>query len=127
MTVCLSIQQPWAWAIFSQPPFRPPEVRAKDVENRTWSTEYRGHLLIHAGRTYDEAGRRWMLKELGIHAPQERDCRLGGIIGSVFLVLCVRNWRSPWYGGPWGLVLERPYPLPFHPCRGQLKLFEVPE
>ncbi len=126
VTLCLSIQQPWAWAIFSQPPLRPPAVRAKDCENRTWSTDYRGHLLIPAGRNYDEAGRRWIRKELGIHAPEEGDCRLGGIIGSVFLVACAREWRSPWYGGPWAFVFERPYPLPFFRCRGQLKFFEVP-
>lgn len=126
MTLCLSIQQPWAWAIFSQPPHRPPQVRAKDIENRKWATEYRGHLLIHASKSYDEAGRRWMRKEIGIYAPGESDCKLGGIIGSVFLTACVRNWRSPWYVGPFGFVLERPYPLPFCPCRGQLQLFEVP-
>ena len=36
---CLSILQPWAWAIIHG---------GKDVENRTWRTAYRGPLLIHA-------------------------------------------------------------------------------
>ena len=37
---CLTICQPWAWAIVAA---------GKDVENRTRPTRYRGPLLIHAG------------------------------------------------------------------------------
>ena len=33
----LSVRQPWAWLICS---------RIKDVENRTWKTNYRGRLSI---------------------------------------------------------------------------------
>ncbi len=40
----LTIRQPWAWAI---------TCGLKRVENRTWSTNYRGPLLIHAGKTVD--------------------------------------------------------------------------
>lgn len=32
----LSVQQPWAWAIFN----------GKPVENRTWPTGYRGQLGV---------------------------------------------------------------------------------
>jgi hypothetical protein len=42
----LTVQQPWAYAI---------TVGAKTVENRTWTTRYRGPLLIHAGKTVDVA------------------------------------------------------------------------
>ena len=35
----LSIQPPWAWAIF---------CAGKDIENRSWTTKHRGPLLIHA-------------------------------------------------------------------------------
>lgn len=42
----ISIQQPWAWAIFN----------GKPVENRKWSTAYRGPLLIHAGKKFDGPG-----------------------------------------------------------------------
>jgi hypothetical protein len=38
----LSIQQPWAWAIIHA---------GKRVENRTWSTRFRGPFFIHAGKT----------------------------------------------------------------------------
>lgn len=41
----LSIRQPWAQLIAEG---------VKDVENRTWHTQYRGLLLIHAGQRYDD-------------------------------------------------------------------------
>src|SRR6267378_3713180 len=41
----ISIRQPWASLIVSG---------VKDVENRTWSTRYRGPVLIHASRTADK-------------------------------------------------------------------------
>ena len=34
----LSIRQPWAWLIVNG---------YKDIENRTWSTRFRGKVLIH--------------------------------------------------------------------------------
>jgi hypothetical protein len=43
----LTIRQPWASLIIAG---------IKDVENRTWSTGYRGELVIHAGRSVDRAG-----------------------------------------------------------------------
>ena len=36
----LSIRQPWAELIVAG---------LKDIENRTWRTDYRGPVLIHAG------------------------------------------------------------------------------
>ncbi len=39
----ISVRQPWAYLILQ---------RGKNVENRTWSTDYRGPLLIHAGRQW---------------------------------------------------------------------------
>jgi hypothetical protein len=41
----LSIRQPWAWLIITG---------HKDVENRSWTTTYRGPLLIHAARRADD-------------------------------------------------------------------------
>ena len=37
----LSIRQPWAWLIVNG---------YKDIENRTWSTDFRGRVYVHAGR-----------------------------------------------------------------------------
>lgn len=43
----LTVKQPWAWAIAHG---------QKDVENRRWTTSYRGLLAIHAGAAWDEGG-----------------------------------------------------------------------
>jgi hypothetical protein len=39
----LSVRPPWAWAIAHAD---------KRIENWSWSTSYRGPLLIHASRTF---------------------------------------------------------------------------
>jgi hypothetical protein len=41
----LTVKQPWAHAIRNG---------EKDVENRSWSTEYRGPVAIHAGQSFDD-------------------------------------------------------------------------
>ena len=43
----LTIKQPWAWAIVAG---------HKDVENRSWSTPYRGWIVVHAGGGLDPSG-----------------------------------------------------------------------
>ncbi len=70
----LTIQQPWAWAIAEG---------IKCVENRTWSTSYRGELAIHAGKKWDEAGREF-LECLGYTVPD--DLPRGAIVAVVELV-----------------------------------------
>lgn len=114
----LSVRQPWAWLV----------VRGtKPVENRTWSTPHRGPLVIHASRTFDREGyahlrMRWPSLDL----PHRSSYRVGGIVGRVRLVDCVRSHDSPWFEGPWGWVLEDPEELPFRTFRGSLGLFDVP-
>jgi hypothetical protein len=75
----LTVRQPWASLIVDG---------IKDVENRSWSTDYRGRLWIHAGasRVDDEPDYR----ELAADAPR------GVVLGSVTLVDVVRDARSPW-------------------------------
>jgi hypothetical protein len=41
----LSIRQPWAHLIVAG---------IKQIENRTWTTRYRGPLLIHAGQLWHD-------------------------------------------------------------------------
>ena len=113
----LSVRPPWAWAIVHL---------GKDVENRTWMTRYRGPLLIHASRNWDQAGAA-RIKAIGGDFDEFQVYRSrGGVIGQVDLVDCVRNHRSPWAEpGLVHLVLANARPLPFFPCRGRLGLFEV--
>lgn len=108
----LSIRQPWAWLI---------AAGYKDIENRSWSTKYRGRFLIHAGRRYDGPRNEWDWPE--IEPPDEID--LGGIIGEAELVDCVTQSRSPWFCGPYGFVMRNARLLPFRECRGALGFFEA--
>jgi hypothetical protein len=41
----ISLRRPWPWLIFHA---------GKDPENRTWSTTYRGDLLIHASGGWED-------------------------------------------------------------------------
>ncbi len=129
----ISIRQPWAWAI----------IRGKPVENRTYPRHYRGPLLIHASKTFDHEGYRWLLLNYArITGRLNREIpkisrakqwgpidlsayRVGGIIGKVNMIDCVQSYESPWFFGPYGFVFKNPEPLPFYPCRGRLGLFEV--
>lgn len=132
---CITVKQPWAELIV---------CGIKDVENRTWSTNYHGPLLIHASKQYDVAGEHWLRE----NASRLRDARhpsmVGGlapnilgkvsaprgcIVGVVDLVICTRDRNSDWHEpGMVGWYLRNPEklerPVPF---RGALGLFDVPE
>ena len=113
---CLSVRQPWAWAIVHA---------GTDVENRTWATKYRGPLLIHAGLRMDDDDCLALSDRIGEAALPE-EVPLGGIVGVVDLVACVQDSRSRWaVTGAWHWVLANPKPLPFRALRGQRGLWEV--
>jgi len=84
----LSVKQPWAWAIF----------HGKPVENRTWYSNYRGPLWIHAGYIFDYEGYQWILDnqdKLGIRIPDRPDLfPLGAIVGRVNMIECVKKHDS---------------------------------
>jgi hypothetical protein len=113
----LSIRQPWASLIVAG---------HKDVENRTWSTRYRGPLLIHAPQSFasitaDEIERRFGIR---LHFDQ---LPRGGIVGAVELVDVVTQSTSPWFEGPLGFVLRDARALPFRTLPGRLAFFAVPD
>lgn len=115
--LALSIRQPWAWLIVNG---------YKDVENRTWSTTFRGPVLIHAGKTmrrrdYDECANEAFY--LGVEVPEFADLDRGGIVGQAEIIDCVTESDSLWFTGPHGLVLQNARPLPFQPCKGALGFF----
>lgn len=116
----LSIRQPWAWLIVNG---------HKDVENREWSTDYRGPLLIHASKTvrrgeYAEQARD-IEEAFGIRVPALDDLPLGGIVGIATLTDCADTSDSPWWTGDTAWSLRDARPLPFHPCPGALRLFHT--
>ena len=103
-TAALSIRQPWCHHILCD---------GKDVENRTWKTNYRGPVLIHASKTTDDQ------EFCRIHGAP-----LGGIVGIMDIVDCVTAMDSRWFFGPYGFVLRNPLPLEFVACRGKLGFFK---
>jgi hypothetical protein len=109
----LSIRQPFAWLIVSG---------HKDIENRVWSTNYRGRLLIHAGKRFFDAPIGEIEETFGV--PVDRDAlTLGAIIGSVELVDVVTRSRSRWFTGPFGFVLRNAKIITPIPLRGRERFF----
>lgn len=102
----ISVKQPWASLIF----------HGKDVENRTWKTNFRGTVLIHASSTvsglasellnedqFDSLGVSknmplWLLDLMsGRHVKS-------AIIGTVDIVDCVFNYPSIWADQTEGVI-----------------------
>ncbi len=73
---------------------------------------YRRPLLIHTGRKRAATALGEIERRFGVDIP-EQELRFGGIVGIVELVDCVSEHPSPWFEGPFGLVLRSPRPLPF--------------
>lgn len=114
----LSVRQPWAWLIVNG---------FKDVENRTWRTNFRGQFLIHAGLKLDVGGYVYAMgsKKLRQVLPSKDAFLRGGIVGTATLVNCVAESDSPWFFGPYGFVLAGAHRVEFVPVRGQLRFFDV--
>ena len=107
----------------------------KRVENRTWSIDYRGALLIHAGKS-----RAW----LESYSPLPEPMDFGAIVGVCQLRGCIRfrplrkldpvileAW--PWLDGhphcegPYCWILEDVFPFQEPvPYRGMQGIFDVP-
>jgi len=127
----LSIRQPWAWLICSG---------YKDIENRSWRTNYRGQLYIHAGKSFDwdalDYLKGYFLNEyyvsvcvyFGIKGRMNirHHEDFGAIVGSVNLTDCIQNSRSIWaQRGLFHWELHDPLELAPIPLKGQLGIFEV--
>ncbi len=112
----LSIRQPYAWLVVHG---------IKNIENRSWRTNHRGPLLIHASANLVDLTTETIedCQSIGgIRMPEEYDT--GGVIGIVDVVDCVRRHASPWKHGPsWGWVLSNPRLLKFRECKGAVGFF----
>lgn len=78
----ITIKQPWATLI---------AVGEKKYETRSWSTHYRGHLAIHAGKTVDKTACmsepvRSVLEKHGYGSPE--DLPTGAVIAVGELTAC---------------------------------------
>ncbi|WP_297428944.1 ASCH domain-containing protein [Clostridium sp.] len=79
----LTLRQPWATLI---------AIREKLIETRSWKTDYRGPLLIHAGKSIDkEACEDYFIKEtLHIHGFTQYNLPTGVILAKVNLIDCIK-------------------------------------
>lgn len=89
----LTLRRPWASLLLV-----PETLSGKTIENRTWSTDYRGPVLIYAGTRVDDAGVA-AAKRAGLDA--EWHTRQQGWLGAAVLVDvhrsrgCCRPWGQP--------------------------------
>ena len=86
---CLTICQPWAWGIVGDVRARCTDTLGgdKSIENRTWSTAWRGELLLQAGKSD---------KYLGTYGPGElpkERMTFGAIVGVASLVAVLEKGR----------------------------------
>jgi hypothetical protein len=117
----ISLKQPWAWLMVNG---------FKDIENRDRRTNFRGTILVHAGKSIDEdcyAFVHMTFPAIRRLMPLVRDLPRGGIVGQFDIIDCVDNSLSPWFFGPWGYVVRDPKPLSLVACRGSITIpFDVP-
>jgi ASCH domain len=90
----------------------------KDIENRTWRTNYKGALLIHASLRADDITADEIERRFGVRLSD--DLPRGGIVGITEIVDCVRSHPSKWYAADQTLtdefinrLLVDPLPKPY--------------
>ena len=134
---CLTLTQPWATAVF---------LGLKHYETRSWRTNYRGPLLIHAAKGWKAEDRAFLRARMVAGQLTPKQCAelpFGVIIGRVDLVDCVPTATNQFSMGDapegewlWGNYSSGRYvwklanPVRFAepiPYRGALGLFEVPD
>lgn len=141
----ITVKQPWASLIVEG---------IKDIENRTWKTNFRGRVLIHAGVT---PAKGWTKRDGGAYVLNDKQyftvtvsdkfaeifgshLTFGAIIGSVEIVDCVVNHPSIWaekshmlydgfspseYDITYNWVLSNPILFDKPiPCKGKLSFWE---
>lgn len=128
----ISVRAPWWRAIL---------YHGKDIENRPRAWRYEGRVWLHASAwwslnsvqddwqtvraCYREAG--GQPGDTGITWGDIKEA-CGSIVGSVRLCGTVEQSESPWFFGPYGVVLADPIPLAQPvPCKGALGLFKIPD
>jgi hypothetical protein len=113
--IAITIRQPWASLIMAG---------VKEIENRSWPTQYRGPLIIHAGKATDPEG----VQRFGHLLPDPLPA--GVALGTVDLVDCAYDAYTGYdehaEPGFWHFVLTDPqaFQTPI-PIRGRLGLWPM--
>lgn len=141
---CLSVRQPWAWLLSHPAEVAACGIEPKTIENRDWTTQYRGPLLLHAGVTLDtncfdrHSGHllpdywTWKFGTAGARLAQAMPQRRGdyatrSIVGIAELVDVVEQSASPWFAGAYGFVLQHARAItPPMGYPGSRMLFDIP-
>jgi len=120
----LSFKQPWAWLMCKG---------FKDIENRNWSTKFRGRIYVHASKSktdMDKETLAFILKRLTNRQASEfmlayTRLTFGAIIGELNITGCMDLHPSTWFFGKYGFTVSNPYlyEIPI-PCKGMLNFFE---
>jgi hypothetical protein len=130
----LTVHQPHAHALVTG---------IKRIENRSWHTDYRGPLLIHAAKAlvtlrefgpFDDPSNPPQFEDgTPLPPPEEMKATLGSIVGVVHLDRTEdfnprKHRRLSFACGPvlWHVSQARAFTRPI-PCTGQLGLWRVPE
>lgn len=129
LTKALSLKQPYAWLIANGYLL---------VDDRTWGTQYRGPVLIHASKGLYEQYYDYIKSRTDIPLPDKDKLEYGGVVGIANLVLCCRPGELPdgisrqqraHFGGVhqeyFGFLFEQATPLALMPCLGKLGIFEI--
>ena len=122
----LSVRQPWANLIVHG---------LKDIENRTWRTNFRGRILIHAPKTIEKKITFYLTEKIFDMACCSDKFQLdilenmttSAIIGSIEIVDCVKGHYSSWADPDcWHWVLKDPilFDKPILNVKGKLSLWE---
>lgn len=116
----LTLKRPWPLAIARL---------GKDVENRTWSTSYRGPLWIHAGKAWDASAIPWM-ESKGLLTPDfprdDSEHPSGVLVASCELVGVRTAVTSRWWNGAgYAWMLRDAREIPHEPVRGAQGLWIV--
>lgn len=122
----ITIRQPWASLICSG---------MKDIENRSWRTNFRGRVLIHAAVSHGKKFRASLTDEQmkAAFSTIAEECMLknipfGAIIGSVEIIDCTQNHPSIWAEkGVWNWILANAELFPQAiPYKGKLSFWDYP-
>jgi hypothetical protein len=125
----LSLKQPFAWLIANGHLL---------VDDRSWGTQYRGPVLIHASKGLYEEYYQYIKRHTDIPIPDKDKLDYGGVVGIARLVLCSKPGELPagisreqraHFGGVhqeyYGFLFAQATPLPLMPCAGKLGIFEI--
>lgn len=62
----LSLSRPWPWAFVNG-------AYPKNIENRSWKTNYRGFIALHAAKSWDEQGKGYIEGVNGYLIPDKKE------------------------------------------------------